>query len=173
MGTKVVRWIIGILIGCAVLVGIYFILPGQYHYRIKEFIQKNTNRTYKEIVREMKTKMVPGYENRTFGDLMSKGTEASAWTVSTLTADKSGNGTYQVYADGYKVDLDIEHAVNDDTNKSYSRAHVRLVFNIEYMEKKITKVTLVKIKVEEDNFVPKDVYYSEILQGLMERAFGK
>jgi len=47
------------------------------------------------------------------------------------------------------------------------------VFNIEYMEKKITKVTLVKIKVEEDNFVPKDVYYSEILQALMERAFGK
>jgi len=173
MGTKVFRVIIGIIIGCALLVGIYFILPGKYHYRIKEFLQGMFNKNYKAVCRELKTKTVPGYPNVTFDTLMKKGTEGSAWTADELAVDKAGNGTYQVYADGYNVDLDLEHVMNDDTTQSYSRAHVRLVFNVDYYEKKLTNIKLVKIKVEQDNYVPSDKYYEEILEGLVERAVGK
>ena len=62
MGNKIARVVIGILIACAVIVGVYFILPGSVKNPITAWLQNTTDDNYIVIVTALQNSKVPKHK---------------------------------------------------------------------------------------------------------------
>ena len=166
MGNKVARVLIGIVIAVAVIVGVYFILPGQMKNPLKSFLQSTFNSDYKQIIESMKEAKIKGHKTVTYDEMMREDTSNVAWTVEKLDVDEAGNGEYFVYLDGYKLELELDNPLVDDKNKSYNRVHCRYWFRVKkdgstltVDKKEVTNdkgILPEQIEVENDMFHPDD-----------------
>ena len=130
MGNKIARIVLGIVIACALLFGIYVILPGQFKMPLTAYIQSSFNSNYDPIVNTLKDATVPKNKERTFDASMKAATKNSAWTIKPIVTDDAGNGSYEVYCDGYKCTVTFEKDNNSDSMMTHTNAHVRLVFRV-------------------------------------------
>ena len=130
MANKIGRIILGIVIACAVIAGVYFVLPGQYKNPITQTIQMKTNSNYSEIVDVLKSATIPKNKEKEFGAVFEAAVGNPAWTIKEISVDDAGNGSYDVYADGYKTTISFENETNDDGMVTHTNAHIRLIFHI-------------------------------------------
>ena len=181
MGNKVARVLIGIVIAVAVIVGVYFILPGPMKNPLKSFLQSTFNSNYKEIITTMQEAKIKGHKTLTYDEIMRDKASNVAWTVEKIDVDDAGNGEYYVYLDGYKLELELENPLIDDKNKSYNRVHCRYYFRV---KKDGTSLTVDKkeanndkgilpeqIECENDMFHPdatQDHYYQDTIDTMCE-----
>ena len=127
MVDKIVKFILGILIGCAILTGVYFILPRQYKSPINAKYQEWFEPNYKPIVEYMKQAKIPKHKGVTYDAAMSQ-TKNATWTIKKVSVDEVGNGAYEAYMDGYKCTVSVENDTNDDSMVTHTNAHVQLIF---------------------------------------------
>lgn len=130
MGNKIARVVIGIVVACAVLVGVYFILPGSVKNPITAWLQNTTDDNYIVVVTALQNAKVPKHKKVSYQQMMESATENSAWTIEKVNVNDAGDGSYLVYADGYKCTVAMENEVADNMI-TQSNAHVRIVFSIE------------------------------------------
>ena len=116
MANKIGRIVLGIIIIVGILVGGYFLLPGQVKNPLTAKLQDMTDANYAVITGAVKNATIPKNKGVTFDSAMTNKTEHPAWTIKKISVDDAGNGSYDVYADGYKC--------------TFTNAHVQLVFHI-------------------------------------------
>ena len=178
MGTKIARFVIGIIIIAAVVVGIYFVLPGQYKNPITAVLQSATDSNYDTIVNTLKGSTIPKNKDVTFDKAMIAGTANPAWTIEKVSVDDAGNGTYKVYADGYKCTVTFENETNSDGMVTHTNAHIRLIFDVTKNGNEITidkktvtvgkeaKPTSIEVDTTVYNKDDKSTYYQKTLDFL-------
>lgn len=180
MANKIGRIVIGIVVVVALVVGIYYILPGQYKNPIKATIQSKTISSYNDIVDTVSGCTVPNNKDKTFGDMMTSATGNPAWTIEEVSVDDAGNGAYNVYADGYKTTVSFENETNDDGMVTHTDAHVRIIFKVtkEGSDIKIKnkvletgkQATPEEVQVDESSYKESDssTYFQRTLDALCE-----
>ena len=132
MNNGAVRVVIGILIGCAILVGAYFILPGNLKNPITAFLEKTfEGDKYTTVIDPIKECTVPKHKKVTLDAAMQAATKNAVWTYKKTAVDKAGNGSYEVYCDGYKCTVSLENDQTADSMITHTNAHVRLTFYVE------------------------------------------
>lgn len=164
MKNKVFRKVFGVFAVIIVIVLIYLFLPGQYKMPLKETFQSITMSWSEDVVKTLKNATVPN-NSLTFGAMMSR-YDGSAWTIGEKIVDDIGNGSMTVYADCYKVTVAMEHEFNDDNNMNFTRAHVRLTFDVTRENGEITKATLRTVKIAESEYDRDSFYYQAALDAL-------
>ena len=130
MGNKIGRIVLGIIIIAGILVGGYYLLPGQVKNPITEKLQDMTDDNYAVVTGAVKAATIPKNKGVTFESAMLKKTEHPAWTIKKISVDDAGNGSYDVYADGYKCTVSMENETNDTGMVTFTNAHVQLVFHV-------------------------------------------
>ena len=130
MANKIGRIVLGIVILCAIAVGVYYILPGSIKNPLTATIQEMTDDNYSIIVDQVKGSTIPKNKTVTYENAFINKTEHPAWTIKKISVDDAGNGAYDVYADGYKCTVSMENETNDTGMVTQTNAHVRLVFHI-------------------------------------------
>lgn len=128
MGNKIFRIIIGIIVVVAVFAVIWLVLPGQYKNPILATYQSKTNDNYDVVVGAVKNSLVQKNKKHTYDEMMLSATGNPSWTIEDMSVD--GNGSYIVYADGYKTTVSFENEENSDGMITFTNAHVRLTFNV-------------------------------------------
>lgn len=176
MANKIFRVILGIIIVCGVLFGIYYVLPGHFKNPITQAYQEATNKYASTAFDTLKKAGVPKHEGVTFDSMMTNALGDHTWIIAPNGngVDKeSGNGVMTVYCDGYKCDISIQDAKQTDTNNTYSQAHVRLVFNVTFTGGQITGIEFPQVEVDDTNVWVKgssandaDTYYHETIDFL-------
>lgn len=130
MANKIGRILIGIVIVVAVFVVIWLVLPGQYKNPILATYQSKTNDNYDDLVGTIQKSLVLKNKKHTYEDMMLSATGNPSWTIEELAVDDNGDGSYWVYADGYKTTVSFENEENSDGMITFTNAHVRLAFNV-------------------------------------------
>ncbi|HBZ02665.1 MAG TPA: hypothetical protein DEO83_02480 [Lachnospiraceae bacterium] len=130
MANKIGRIVLGIIIIVGILVGGYFLLPGQVKNPLTAKLQDMTDANYAVITGAVKNATIPKNKGVTFDSAMTNKTEHPAWTIKKISVDDAGNGSYDVYADGYKCTVSMENETNDTGMVTFTNAHVQLVFHI-------------------------------------------
>ena len=164
MKNKVSRVIIGIIVVVGLLIGIYFILPGQVKMPLKETIQSITMKFSEDVTRTLKNATVPN-NSTTFGSMMAR-YKGSAWTIGDKTVDAIGNGTMVVYADCFKCTVKMENQMTDDNSITHTNAHVRLTFDVTREGEKVTKATLRTVSVDQVEYDKDNPYYQLALDSM-------
>ncbi len=174
MANKIGRIVLGIVIVCAIIVGVYFVLPGSVKNPLTAWIQNETDSNYAPIVDALKGATIPKNKGVTFDSKVSI-MDGNAWTIKKIDVDDAGNGTYDVYADGYKVTVSMENETNDTGMVTFTNAHVRLTFHITKKGSEITigdkevvagkAATPAELSVNETTYhsTDKDTYYQAAL----------
>ena len=132
MGNRIVRIILGIVIGIGALVAIYFFaLPGSVKHPIEEFIQKTFSKDTYAVAEYYQKQEVPRREIN-FGDMIANcGGGSSAWVVENLQeSDDKKNGQYTVHAYAYKVDVSMEHENGQENAYSFTQCEVEIRFEV-------------------------------------------
>ena len=130
MANKIGRIVLGIIIIAGILVGGYFLLPGQVKNPLTAMLQDMTDANYAVITGALKSATIPKNKGVTFENAMINKTEHPAWTIKKISVDDAGNGSYDVYADGYKCTVSMENETNDTGMVTFTNAHVQLVFHV-------------------------------------------
>ena len=178
MANKIARIIFGIVLVVGLVIGIYFVLPGRYKNPITAKLQSSTDANYNLIINKVKATTVPKNKKKTYDAVMNKATKDFAWTIKKVAVNDAGDGTYEVYGDGYDTDISYQDNMSDDNIINHTKAHVRIMFKV---EKKGTELTVdkkevkageklypYKIEVDTYSFYKSDktTYYQDILNGL-------
>lgn len=152
MFNKICKVVIGIVVVVLVLFGIYKILPGQYSYGIRQTFQEMTDKNAKKIIDVYSNANVPDHKGVTYDKMLLENGSNPSWYVETVSEEA---GKYKVYANAYKVTLELEKQDGSDSNKVYTRAHVELVFEVTYSSEKATidKVTMyINDEIQDDYY---------------------
>lgn len=174
---RIILWIV-VIVGLAVV--IYMILPGKYKNPLTAKIQDTIDGpTYKTLIGTIKDTTIPKNKKVTYDAAMKKSTEDSAWTYKKISVDDAGNGTYDVYCDGYNFTMTFEADDNDDSMITQTNAHVKLVFHVKKDGSTITvdskeavkgeKCTVSEVHVNETVYRPTDKdsnYFQKSLNSL-------
>ena len=159
MANKIGRIVLGIVIIAALLVGIYYILPGQYKNPLTASIQSATNNNYSVIVDKVKASTIPKHKGVTYDSALNAKTRNLAWTIKKVNVDDAGDGLYDVYADGYKCTVTFENEATSDSMITQTNAHVRIVFQI---QKKGSVLTINSKEIEKGSkCVPTEIHVNE------------
>lgn len=130
MGNRIIRIILGIVIGIAALVGIYLVLPGNLKNPLIEFFQKTFQSKTYEVTQYYKDQKVPNLD-MTFGDMVENAGDGSAWVTDVLSESEDGStGQYEVHAYVYKVDIAMEQENGQENLMNYTQATVELRFGV-------------------------------------------
>jgi len=132
-----IKTVIGILIVAAVLVGIFFILPGQVKYPLIQWYQNNFDDESAKVIEKGKLLTPKQLENKdnsfkvdaTLGDLLDANAENVAWHCDVINRE---TGLYDLYGDGYKVDVQFTKQVQDDTSQHYTNEHIQIQVRAHY-----------------------------------------
>ncbi len=124
MGNKIVKGILAVIIVAAILVGIYFALPGSIKYSINEFYQTNFDEKSEKLIKEYKSMKAPGTE-KTFEQIMAAKCKSHNWYVETIVKDS----TYKVHLNGYKVDV-IYPKEDGSNNQHFTNTHIEYTFDV-------------------------------------------
>ena len=185
MANKIGRIILWIVVICALVVGIYFVLPGQYKNPLTAKIQETIDGpNYNSVVGTVKATTIPKNKGVTYDSAMIKSTENCAWTMEKMAVNPdTGDGAYNVYCDGYKYTMSFEADENDDSMITQTNAHIRLVFHVSKEGSKITvdskeavkgeKCACSEVHVNETVYYPNDTenkYYQKALSSLAANA---
>ncbi|MCR5213906.1 MAG: hypothetical protein K6E10_05785 [Eubacterium sp.] len=166
MANKIVRIIVGILIFCGIVVGAYFILPGSVKYPITQYLQSNFDTTnYNSVVNAVKASTIPGNKGITYESAMNGTCDGPSWTYEKVFTDDLGNGTYNVFVDGYKTTVTFESADSDGMITN-TNAHFRVTFQVQKNGSEIKigdkvleagkKAEPMKIEVANSTYLPTD-----------------
>ena len=180
MINKIGRIILGIVIICGLAVGIYYILPGQYKNPLTAKIQESMDgANYNALIGTIKATTIPKNKGITYDAAMTKATQDAAWTYKKIAVDDAGNGSYDVYCDGYKYTMTFEADDNDDSMITKTNAHIRLVFHVKKDGSTITvdskeavkgeKCAASELHVDEEVYTPNNkdnTYYQKGLTAL-------
>ena len=169
MGNRIVRVVLGIIIGIAALVGIYLILPGNLKYPMQEWFQKTFQSSAYEVSEHyMKTK-VPK-QDITFGDMIANCSNgSSAWVCEVLSeSEDKSTGLYTLHAYAYKVDVSMEHENGQENLQSYSQAGVEITFEVEKKGKDNFVTRAYNVYIDEQYM--NDFYKAQALQSLCGKA---
>ncbi len=134
MGNKVVRVILGIVIVAAVLVGGYFILPGQVKWPLTSWFQMNFDSDAAMVIEKGKLLKPTQLEDRdpdfkvdnTLDELLRSNSTGSSWYAEVI--DKE-TGKYVLHGHGYKVTVQYVKQNNDDTSMHYTNDHIEIYVN--------------------------------------------
>lgn len=129
MANKIIRVVVGIVIAIGLLIGIYFILPGQYKWPITEAIQESTNDQYLNMINTYKAAKVPNTDV-TFDQLLTTNCSNPAWHVEKVVEGVS----YQVIATGYKVDVQYVKELDPNSSIHYTNTSMKIVFDVTVKE---------------------------------------
>ena len=174
MGNRVVRIVLGIVIGIAALVGIYLILPGNLKNPLLEFFQKTFQKDTYAVSEYYMKQQVPK-QDITFGDMIANCGDGSAWVTDVLQESEDGStGQYEVHAYAYKVDVAMDQENGQENLKNYTQATVEVRFQVkkvveEGQSKYVT--TGYNVYVEED-FMD-DFYKTQSLASMAGKAKAK
>lgn len=128
MVNKIFRVVLGIIVACGVLFGIYYVLPGQYKHPITQGIQQTFQSDVAMLANTYKFMKVPE-NDMTFEQMMKGATSGSCWVVTTVEADRSsGVGTYEVHAYGFKTTISMPKENGDEKMKTYTERPLEIVF---------------------------------------------
>ena len=130
MANKIGRIVLGIVILCAIAVGVYYILPGSIKNPLTASLQNMTDDNYAIIVDQVKATTIPKNKGVTYENAFINKTEHPAWTIKKISVDDAGNGAYDVYVDGYKCTVSMENETNDTGMVTQTNAHVQFIFRI-------------------------------------------
>ncbi len=175
MANKIGRILIGIIVLAAIAVGIYYILPGNIKNPLTATLQSNTNDNYAPIVDALKGATIPKNKGITYDSKISV-QDSNAWTIKEISVDDAGNGSYDVYADAYKVTVSVENNTNDTGMVTHTNAHIRLTFHVNKNGSEIKigdkvveagkAATPSEIDVAESHYTSSDEYFQPILNCL-------
>ena len=172
MGNRIVRIILGIVIGIGALAAIYFFaLPGSVKHPIEEFIQKTFSKDTYAVAEYYQKQEVPRREIN-FGDMIANcGGGSSAWVVETIdeSEDKS-SGTYDVHAYSYKVDISMEHENGQENAYNYTQADLEIRFTV---NKKGNEYVTTSYNVYVGEDLMNDFYKEQALDSLAAKAKSK
>ncbi len=130
MINKIFRVIIGIIIICVVVFGIYMILPGQYKGPLRQVFQEAVDKDAKALADEYRNAQVPKHKGITFDQMMVAASANPSWYVKTISEEPDKvTGEYEVQVDGYKVTLEMPHENGQSNSVVYVNSHVRIVFH--------------------------------------------
>ncbi len=163
MFNKVMRVLIGIIIACAILFGVYTFLPGEYKNPITQTIQEFTKSWSKDVVNEIKGAKVPN-NDITFGEMLEK-FSGPAWTIADDVTDDLGNGSMTVYGDTYRCTVSMPNQMADN-NITHTNVHVRLTFDVQRSNGKLTRINLKTITVGETEYGQDSPYWQLALDSM-------
>jgi len=130
MGNRVIRVVLGIVLGLAALVGVYFILPGGIKHPIQEKLQSWFMKDKFETVEYLKKQKVPGSEH-TFEEMIYGCGDHGSWYIDVSNVGDDGkSGDYEIHAYVTKVDVSMAQENGQENLKSYSQATVDIQFNV-------------------------------------------
>lgn len=157
MWNKISKVLLGIIIFCAIVYGVYLILPGQYKNPITSWFQTSTNEDSKAAIDELKGFSVSKFDKNipdtvTFDRMMTSATANPAWTVESSTVDKdTGNGSMEIHADGYKCTIEMDNA-NADNTKTMTDVHVQLIFRVTMEQHKVKEIKFDTINAGQETY---------------------
>ena len=163
MFNKVMRVLIGIIIACAVLFGVYMILPGEYKNPITETVQGITKTWSKDVINDIKNAKVPN-NDITFGAMLDK-FASPAWTIADDVTDDHGNGSMTVYGDVYRLTVAMKNQ-QADNNITFTNVHVRLTFDVQRSNGKLTRLNLRTVTVGETEYGQESPYWQLALDSM-------
>ena len=172
MGNRIVRVIIGIILGIAALVGVYFILPGTIKHPLQEKVQSWLKKDEYEVVTYIKGIKVPGSE-MTFGDMIEYAGKHGSWVIeySDVGEDKK-SGSYEVHAYVYDVDLSMAHENGQDNNVNMSQAAIDISFFANRKVGQTPEIVVTSYGVTIDETSQNDFYKKQCLGNLVSKATG-
>ena len=130
MGNRVIRIVLGIIIGLAALVGIYLVLPGNMKNPLIEFFQKTFQKGAYAVSEYYMQQQVPK-QDITFGDMIANCGDGSAWVTDVLQEAEDGStGQYEVHAYAYKVDVAMDQENGQENLKNYTQVPVEVRFQV-------------------------------------------
>ena len=129
-----IKTVIGILIVAAVLVGIFFILPGQVKSPLLQWYQTNFDDQAAMVIEKGKNLKPVQLEEKdpdfkvdsTLDELLRSNSTAVSWYAEAL--DKEA-GRYILHANAYKVTVQYTKQNNDDTSQHFTNEHLELYIN--------------------------------------------
>ena len=131
MGNRVIRVVLGIVLGLAALVGVYFILPGSIKHPIQEKLQSWFMKDKFETIEYLKKQKVPETEH-TFEEMLAGCGEHGSWYIDVANVGDDGkSGSYEVHAFVTKVDISMAQENGQENLKSYTQATVDIQFNVD------------------------------------------
>ena len=169
MGNRLVRIILGIVIGIAALVGIFFVLPGNLKNPMIEFWQKTFQKDSYAVAEYYQKQKVPK-NDITFGEMIANCSNgSSAWVVETLAeSDDKTTGQYTIHAYVYKVDISMEHENGQENALSFSQAAVEVRFDVKKTAKDTYVTTSYNVYIEEE--YQNDFYKAQALASMCGKA---
>lgn len=175
MANKIIRIIVGIAILAAILVGGYFILPGSVKWPLTQWYQENFDDNAKAVIDGVAAGTVPSHKGLDYKSCFEAATDSPGWHAEKVLVDDVGNGSYDVFVDGYKCTVTMPSEDND-AMKTLTNAHVRLVFHVEKSGTTLKvggkeieagkKVSPDQVIVAEETYGKDDAYYQKALDAL-------
>lgn len=175
MANRIIRIIVGIAIIAGILVGGYFILPGSVKWPLTQWYQTNFDENAKTVMEGVWSGTLPGHKGLDYKSCLETACDSPGWHVEKVVVDDVGNGSYQVYADGYKCTITMPSEDND-AMKTLTNAHVQLIWNVQKSGTTLTvggkeieagkKVAPDTIKVAEETYGKDAAYYQKALDAL-------
>ena len=169
MGNRLVRIILGIVIGIAALVVIFLVLPGNAKNPMIEIWQKTFQKDTYAVAEYYQKQKVPK-NDITFGEMIANCSNgSSAWVVETLAeSDDKTTGQYTVHAYVYKVDVSMEHENGQENALSFSQAAVEIRFDVKKTDKDTYVTTSYNVYIEEE--YQNDFYKAQALSSMCGKA---
>ncbi len=163
MFNKIMRVILGIVIACGILFAVYTFLPGEYKNPITQTIQGITKSWSKDVIDEIKNAKVPN-NDITFGAMLDK-FESPAWVISDDVTDDLGNGSMTVSGYAYRLTVAMPNQMADN-NITFTNTHVKLTFDVQRSNGKLTRINLKTVTVAETEYGQDSPYWQLALDSM-------
>ena len=174
MGNRIIRIVLGIILGIGALVGIFFILPGNLKNPIIEFFQKTFQKGTYAVSEYYMQQPVPK-QDITFGDMIANCGDGSAWVTTVLRESEDGTtGDYEVHAYAYKVDIAMEQENGQENLKNYTQTTVDIFFNVtKTFDGKESKYVTTSYMIYLEEELMNDFYKPQCLASMTRNAHSK
>ena len=170
MGNRVIRIVLGIVLGLAALVGVYFILPGGIKHPIQEKIQSWFMKDKYEAVEYLKKQKVPNTEH-TFEEMINGCGSSGSWYIEVANVGDDGkSGDYEIHAFVTKVDISVAQENGQENLKSYSQATVDIQFNLRRKVGEEKEFTVASYIVTIDDEPQNQFYSAEALRSMAKKS---
>ncbi len=128
MANKIIKGVIAVIIIAAVLVGVYFVMPGQVKFKINQFYQENFDDNAAKYITEYKAMKIPGTDV-TFDKAFENKAKNHSWYVEEVVEGIQ----YKVHLNGYK--MDIVYLQEDGSNSQhFTNTHAEYTFDVVVQE---------------------------------------
>ncbi|MBR3538129.1 MAG: hypothetical protein IKN79_03540 [Eubacterium sp.] len=171
MANTVIRIILGIVLGIAAIIGIYFILPGNIKHPLQEKLQSWLKADQYEAVTYMKSLKVPDEDNMTFGDMIEYAGKHGSWIIEEADVGEDGkSGSYLISAFTYDVDLNMAQENGQENRKNITQTSVQISFTVKRTVGQTPEYVISTYNVVVEDTVQNAFYKKEALRSLCSSA---